>query len=95
MERERLTSKDFDQELWLIFDDYVHGHIDRRGFLDRAAKFAVGGVTAAMLLDLMNPKFAEADLKRKAAWAHTPTCCGRRTRTPNPTSGRSGRATAC
>ena len=60
MERERLTSKDFDQELWLIFDDYVHGHIDRRGFLDRAAKFAVGGVTAAMLLDMMNPKFAEA-----------------------------------
>jgi carboxymethylenebutenolidase len=60
MQRERLTSKDFDQELWLIFDDYVHGHIDRRGFLDRAAKFAVGGVTAAMLLDMMNPKFAEA-----------------------------------
>ena len=60
MQRERLTSQDFDQELWLIFDDYVHGHIDRRGFLDRAAKFAVGGVTAAMLLDMMNPKFAEA-----------------------------------
>jgi len=56
----QLTSKDFDQELWLIFDDYVHGHIDRRGFLDRAAKFAIGGVTAAMLLDMMNPKFAEA-----------------------------------
>ena len=57
---QRLTSKDFDQELWLIFDDYVHGHIDRRGFLDRAAKFAVGGVTAAMLLDMMNPQFAAA-----------------------------------
>ena len=60
MEREQvqLTSKDFDQELWLIFDDYVHGHIDRRGFLDRAAKFAIGGVTAAMLLDQLNPTFA-------------------------------------
>jgi carboxymethylenebutenolidase len=34
--------------------------IDRRGFLDAAAKFAVGGVTAAMLLDALNPKFAEA-----------------------------------
>jgi len=60
MERERLTSKDFDPELWAIFDDYVHGHIDRRAFLDRAAKFAVGGVTAVMLLDMLNPKFAEA-----------------------------------
>jgi carboxymethylenebutenolidase len=58
--KEQLTSKDFDPELWLIFDDYVHGHIDRRAFLDRAAKFAVGGVTAVMLLDMMNPKFAEA-----------------------------------
>jgi carboxymethylenebutenolidase len=38
----------------------VHGAIDRRGFLDRAGKFAVGGTTAAMLLDALNPKFAEA-----------------------------------
>src|SRR5687767_8734299 len=60
MDQRRLTSEDFDPELWAIFDDYVHGHIDRRGFLDRAAKFAVGGMTAAMLLDLLNPKFAEA-----------------------------------
>ena len=60
MERARLTTKDFDPELWAIFDDYVHGHIDRRAFLDRAAKFAVGGVTAVMLLDMLNPKFAEA-----------------------------------
>src|SRR5687767_14316532 len=43
-QRERLTSKDFDPELWAIFDDYVHGHIDRRGFLDRAAKFAAAQV---------------------------------------------------
>jgi carboxymethylenebutenolidase len=38
----------------------VHGAIDRRGFLDRAGKFAVGGTTAVMLLDALNPKFAEA-----------------------------------
>ena len=38
----------------------MHGAIDRRGFLDRAAKFAVGGMTAAMLLDALNPRFAEA-----------------------------------
>jgi carboxymethylenebutenolidase len=38
----------------------VHGDIDRRGFLERAAKFAVGGVTAAMLLDSLSPRFAEA-----------------------------------
>jgi carboxymethylenebutenolidase len=56
------TAKDLNPELWSIFDDYVHGFIDRRGFLDRASKYAVGGLTAAGILDLMNPKFAEAQL---------------------------------
>ena len=57
---ERRTAADFDPELLILFDAYVHGAIDRRGFLDKARKYAVGGVTAAMLLDTLNPKFAEA-----------------------------------
>jgi carboxymethylenebutenolidase len=57
---ERKTADHFEQELLNIFDQYVHGDIDRRGFLDRAAKFAVGGVTAGMLLDMLNPQFAAA-----------------------------------
>jgi carboxymethylenebutenolidase len=56
----RLTAADFDQELLILFDAYVHGDIDRRGFLDRAAKFAVGGVTAAGLLAALSPDFAIA-----------------------------------
>ena len=59
---QKLTAKDLNPELWSIFDEYVHGFIDRRGFLDRAGKYAVGGLTAAGILDLMNPKFAEAQL---------------------------------
>jgi carboxymethylenebutenolidase len=59
---ERVTTKDLNPELWKIFDEYVHGFIDRRGFMDRAGKYAVGGLTAAGILDLMNPKFAEAQL---------------------------------
>ena len=57
---ERQTASDFDPDLLILFDAYVHGHIDRRGFLDKASRFAVGGVTAAMLLDALNPRFAEA-----------------------------------
>jgi carboxymethylenebutenolidase len=53
-------ANDFDQDLYNLFDRYVHGLIDRRGFLDGAARFAVGGMTAGMLLDALNPKFAEA-----------------------------------
>jgi carboxymethylenebutenolidase len=59
---ERKTAHDFDQELLILFDAYVHGIIDRRGFLDKAAKFAVGGVTAVMLLDQLSPKFLEAQV---------------------------------
>lgn len=61
---ERKTAHDFDQELLILFDAYVHGGIDRRAFLDKAAKFAVGGVTAAMLLDQLSPKFLEAQVVR-------------------------------
>ena len=60
----RLTAHDFDQELLILFDAYVHGAIDRRTFLDKAARFAVGGVTAAMLLEQLSPKFAEAQVVR-------------------------------
>ena len=54
----RLTAQDFDQELLILFDAYVHGSIDRRGFLERAQKFAVGGVTAVGLLAALSPDFA-------------------------------------
>jgi carboxymethylenebutenolidase len=57
---ERKTAADFDPDLLVLFDAYVHGHIDRRGFLDRATKFAIGGVTAGMLLDSLSPNFAAA-----------------------------------
>jgi carboxymethylenebutenolidase len=56
----RKTAHEFDQELLNLFDQYVHGSLDRRGFLDRAGKFAVGGTTAVMLLDALSPRFAEA-----------------------------------
>jgi carboxymethylenebutenolidase len=72
---ERKTAEDFDPELLILFDAYVHGDIDRRGFLDRATKFAVGTMTAGMLLDALTPKFAEAqqvpkdDKRLKAEYA--------------------------
>jgi carboxymethylenebutenolidase len=62
---ERKQASEFDQELLNLFDKYVHGDIDRRGFLDRAARFAVGGITAAMLLDALSPRFAEAEVIAK------------------------------
>ena len=57
---ERKRASDFDPEVLSLFDQYVHGLIDRRGFLEKVARFAVGGVTATMLLDALSPRFAEA-----------------------------------
>ena len=79
---ERKKASDFDQELLNLFDQYVHGGIDRRGFLDRAGKFAVGGVTAGMLLDALSPQFASAqqvpkdDARIKSESVSYPTTSG-------------------
>jgi carboxymethylenebutenolidase len=62
---QRPTAADFDPQVLLLFDAYVHGALDRRGFLDRAKKYAVGGMTAGMLLDALSPKFAEAQQVKK------------------------------
>ena len=68
------TANDFHPEVLKLFDAYVHGGIDRRGFLDGAARFAVGGVSAAALLEALSPKFAQAqqvaptDPRLKAEW---------------------------
>ena len=56
----RQTASDFDREILDLYDEYVHGHIDRRGFLDKAAKFVAGGLTAAALLDSLVPNYALA-----------------------------------
>ncbi len=54
----RLTANDFDPEVLKLFDQYVHGQLDRRGFLSQASRYAVGGATAATLLTALSPSFA-------------------------------------
>ena len=61
MSDDRLRASDFPPEVLKLFDQYVHGFIDRRGFLDGAARFAVGGMTAGTFLELLSPQYARAD----------------------------------
>ncbi len=56
----RLTAADFDPAVLRLFDQYVHGAISRRGFLDGAGRYAAGGMTAAGLLAALAPDFASA-----------------------------------
>ena len=57
----RLTAKDFDKGLLELYDFYAHGIITKREFMDRAARYAVGGLTAASILGMMSPDYAWAE----------------------------------
>ena len=57
---DRKKASDFPQELLNLFDLYVHGGMSRRSFLDGAQKFAVGGVSAGALLEMLRPNYAWA-----------------------------------
>jgi carboxymethylenebutenolidase len=57
---ERMKATDFPKEVLTLFDRYVHGVIDRREFLDGASKFALGGMTAAAMLECLLPQYALA-----------------------------------
>ena len=78
----RLTAQDFDQELLILFDAYVHGAVDRRGFLDQAQRYAKAGVTAAGLLAALSPDFAAGqqvrpdDARLKTEWITLPSPAG-------------------
>ena len=57
---ERKQASDFPQDVLKLFDGYVHGNLSRREFLDRAARFAIGGFTAAAMLESLRPNYAFA-----------------------------------
>ncbi len=75
----RKRASDFDPEVLQLFDKYVHGQLSRRGFLDGATRFAVGGLTAVALLESLSPRFAEAkqveetDARIKATYVEIPS----------------------
>jgi carboxymethylenebutenolidase len=57
---ERKVASDYPQELLDLFHEYQHGDIDRRTFLDRAVKFAVGGLTVGAIFEGLTPNYAWA-----------------------------------
>jgi carboxymethylenebutenolidase len=57
---ERKSASDYPQELLDLFHEYQHGDINRRTFLERASKFAVGGLTVAAIFESLRPNYAWA-----------------------------------
>jgi carboxymethylenebutenolidase len=75
-------ASDFDQGVLDLFDKYVHGDLDRRGFLEQAQRFARAGITAAGLLGALSPDFAAGqqvkpdDGRLKTEWVTVPSPAG-------------------
>jgi len=83
----RLDAKDLHPEVFKLFDRYVHGFIDRRDFLDSVSRFAVGGITAAAILEAFTPNLnaqqvSPEDSRIKAEYVSYPS--------PNGHSGMKG-----
>lgn len=57
----RMTANDFSPELLELYDFYAHGRISKREFLEKAGRYAVGGLTAAAILGMMGPNYALAE----------------------------------
>jgi len=56
----RKKASDFPQEVLNLFDKYVHGQLDRRGFMDEAGKLAIGSAAAAAMFEALRPRYAWA-----------------------------------
>ena len=61
-DKDRLTAADFPREVLALFDQYVHGAIDRRGFVARCAGVVGSAAAASATLDLLKPNFAAAQV---------------------------------
>jgi carboxymethylenebutenolidase len=57
---ERKKATDFPKEVLALFDGYVHGFIERRDFLEGAAKVLGGGAAALSVLTALQPRYAWA-----------------------------------
>ena len=55
-----IKASDISQEVYDLFDDYVHDRISRRDFLNKVSKYAVAGITATAILDFLAPQYVQA-----------------------------------
>src|SRR5438874_816673 len=55
-----LTQSEIDQRVFDLYDEYCHGRIDRREFLQRAGVLTVGGVSALAMAEALLPRYTLA-----------------------------------
>jgi carboxymethylenebutenolidase len=56
----KLKKEDINQEVFDLYDDYVHNKIERRQFLKKLSLYAVGGLTVPSLLSFIMPNYIDS-----------------------------------
>ena len=68
-----------DDQVFELYDEYCHGRMERREFLERASLLTVAGVSAVTMAEALLPNYAEAqeiqftDERIKANWVEYPS----------------------
>ena len=68
-----------DDQVFELYDEYCHGSMDRREFLERASLLTVAGVSAVAMAEALLPNYADAqeiqftDERIKANWVEYPS----------------------
>jgi len=52
-----IKKEELNQEVFDLYDDYAHNRMDRRKFVDRLSKYAVGGLTLPALMSFLMPDY--------------------------------------
>jgi carboxymethylenebutenolidase len=54
-----LKKEDIDQEVFDLYDDYVHNKIGRSQFLEKLSIYAIGSITLGSLLSCLSPNYRD------------------------------------
>ncbi len=74
-----MRQEEIDDQVFELYDEYCHGHIDRRQFFERAGKLTLGGVSAVAMATALLPNYTDAqevlftDDRIKATWVDYPS----------------------
>lgn len=59
---EPIKKEDLSQEIFDIYDEYVHSRIGRRDFVNKLSKYAIGGLTVSAIMAYLSPNYASAKI---------------------------------
>ena len=54
-----MSHKDLNQDIYDLYDYYVHGKMERRQFIEKLSIYAVGGLTVPSILEYLLPKYSQ------------------------------------